>query len=1289
MGDACELLGGAQYCNDAFELTEQCPAECSQLTRIQACSPLIRGFVSPLGAVLPIYTLVAALLVAMVSVAAKNIATSYSGEPSRYAEPRLLRRMPSSMVFANGMRVAGYADSALGDACFALIVCFTVVLFLVYLLIIADFYWACEFTGPDNCCLQGKHPLLGDYDVNSKTFFGWWVTTLCWAGTLGCHQTKLRNWCRSHVSLAEASYVWIAVPSRVEDLSVKRSCAIGVASALYRAFSRKQFEETVRVHSTRDGTRFFVFQCQRYVIDVEAAEIRKSDPVLKSHLQLYSGGRADSISGLSSEEHQEKLAFLGPNLIPFEVDTVGDALCKEFLSGFYLYQLLIYSAWIWSSWLLVGGLLASVVVLSGALNIRLARRNQRRIQQLTAHESQVMVKRDNAWVEVDAVQLVPGDVIQLAEGTIPCDCVIIQGEAATDESGLTGESMPVRKVALPPFAAADAGLRPLAHSGAPMDQSVEVNRSSSPLAKDAEAIAASADGKEDAGDPIHPRHRLFSGSALLYAAQPDNSATNSDASVVVCVVCATGISTTKGQLVSAILFPTKLAFSYDIELAVVIGILGLYAAACCSTAVVLLQNNGSEMPFVTTWVYAVFTASQVLSPLLPVALRTGEQNASARLATNSKIFCIDPKRIAISGKVRVFAFDKTGTLTQPGLEFQAAHWSTAVNGAVESGSGGSEPRFVGSPQQNQDGFFATNRAPAEVIRGMACCHAVSIATGLAADGTEPQQLMGNEVEVKMFGATGWRIQPVSATNDGIATGGRSAGISRVVGGHGSGSLDILRRFEFSHDRMTMSVIARDPFENATYVFCKGAYERVGQLCEPSTLPMDYTTIAEMHARQGNYVLALGMRRLTTDDEKHKQLLQEAVSRDAVESQLEFVSLLLFRNSLKPDSREAIEALKAGNVRPIMVTGDTAGTAAFIAQECGMLESSKRLLCGDVDAGNDTVIWRPLRTDASVVDTNPQPAQNADSDEILSTVQVLQILSASQNASTGLVSDGAGRLNSARSIELAMTGNCFSELERQHTAGPQSILDDLLLHTRIFARVSPAQKSAVVSLHMARGLVVGMCGDGGNDCGALRRAHVGIALSEAEASLVAPFTSASKSCISCVDLLREGRGALATSFASYKFLMQYGTAFSAAKLLAYYYGVILCAVHYIIVDVALIITLTFTITLARPVPTLGPDRPTASLFGATTMGSVVGQHAIYVATLVVAIHWMRMHDDYIQWGPSDPDAVPPMPVDAAEGRKWWYLGTCELLYHASTRTTQSTRTGHGAASAPGVAADATV
>jgi cation-transporting ATPase 13A2 len=66
----------------------------------------------------------------------------------------------------------------------------------------------------------------------------------------------------------------------------------------------------------------------------------------------------------------------------------------------------------------------------------------------------------------------------------------------------------------------------------------------------------------------------------------------------------------------------------------------------------------------------------------------------------------------------------------------------------------------------------------------------------------------------------------------------------------------------------------------------------------------------------------------------------------------------------------------------------------------------------------------------------------------------------------------------------------------------------------------------------------MCGDGANDCGALKTADVGISLSEAEASIAAPFTSAVHNIECVITLLREGRASMATSFQSFKFIELY-------------------------------------------------------------------------------------------------------------------------------------------------------
>lgn len=65
---------------------------------------------------------------------------------------------------------------------------------------------------------------------------------------------------------------------------------------------------------------------------------------------------------------------------------------------------------------------------------------------------------------------------------------------------------------------------------------------------------------------------------------------------------------------------------------------------------------------------------------------------------------------------------------------------------------------------------------------------------------------------------------------------------------------------------------------------------------------------------------------------------------------------------------------------------------------------------------------------------------------------------------------------------------------------------MLVRGQVFARMSPDEKHELVEKMQSLDYVCGFCGDGANDCGALKAADVGISLSEAEASVAAPFTS---------------------------------------------------------------------------------------------------------------------------------------------------------------------------------------
>ena len=173
-----------------------------------------------------------------------------------------------------------------------------------------------------------------------------------------------------------------------------------------------------------------------------------------------------------------------------------------------------------------------------------------------------------------------------------------------------------------------------------------------------------------------------------------------------------------------------------------------------------------------------------------------------------------------------------------------------------------------------------------------------------------------------------------------------------------------------------------------------------------------------------------------------------------------------------------------------------------------------------------------------------------------------------------------------------------------------------------------------------GYSVGFCGDGANDCGALKAAHVGISLSEAEASVAAPFTARSGN-ISCVPIIvREGRCALVTSFGVFKYMALYSLIQFISVLILYSLRTTLGDYMFLYHD--LFITTTVAVLMGRtdPYPQLVVHRPKGSLLTSSNMLSLVMQISLTAAIQLGALLLLMLQPWYQPVRPEGDEVIIP-------------------------------------------------
>lgn len=175
-------------------------------------------------------------------------------------------------------------------------------------------------------------------------------------------------------------------------------------------------------------------------LDAQQAE-KLSNQEAFSHL-------ATSETGLSSTEAGQRLTQFGRNALEEKKTNPLQKLLSYFWGPipWMIEVAAILSALVrhWPDFVIIMALLIFNAVIGFWQEFKAANALEALKSQLALR---ARVRRDGQWHEVDAAELVPGDIIRLRMGDIiPADAKLTEGDyLAVDQSALTGESLPVDK----------------------------------------------------------------------------------------------------------------------------------------------------------------------------------------------------------------------------------------------------------------------------------------------------------------------------------------------------------------------------------------------------------------------------------------------------------------------------------------------------------------------------------------------------------------------------------------------------------------------------------------------------------------------------------------------------------------------------------------------------------------------------------------------------------------------------------------------------------------------------
>lgn len=985
------------------------------------------------------------------------------------------------------------------------------------------------------------------------------------------------------------------------------------------------------IHDAR--IKFFEFKLFKYLYDSQSNSFHAIKFDIKTSQEKI---HKYFLQGLNQDEIMHQKLIFGDSDLDIKVDSLFSLFIKEVTDPFYIFQVLSIILWLNNHYVNYAIVIIITTIISLVVSVYDTWQNLLSIQKMAKYSCPVQVYRrsknkssftqdceaeEKLNLTVSSVELVPGDLLELPEDglALPCDMILVNGTVIVNESMLTGESTPIVKTHIP-------------------------------------------NTKNQFDASLDKKYILYAGTKIIQKRAHGGGK-------VLGLVFSTAFNTEKGNLIRSILFPKEVEFKFKSDSVKYILFMACLSFTGFLISLPFMIKNGTD--YLQIFLRAMDLVTTTVPPSLPACIGIGISYALSRLR-KSGIKCINRDRVNVTGKINMICFDKTGTLTEDHLDINGFRPVTFSKNSFNFETYKDNCRDLCSDNLNYY-KSKMNNGPKEkskdlnsmFVECLATCHSITKVNGkmvgdpidvkmFEASGWTLKENLENQENYDSLISTYVRPAEEKDLKDKLSSLEEFDDEDLIMRTHYE--LGIVRRFDFSSKLQRMSVIVKNVNEPYFKSFCKGSPEKIKELCKADTIPVNFNFILNKYTMKGYRVLALAAKVFKMD-----YMQSQRVERNVIESNMIFLGLLIVQNKLKEKTSSSIETLHNANLKMVMATGDNILTAISVAKECQLIDSNVPIYTCELNKENNEQVlsWNMVDTfldreeDKSLMEENMQELNftqamlngqddlaNAGITHYFHPESLGEINPSSYDSRLILADKEKDFVNKeiAQDIEsevlnidvekypnkeeefiISITGSTFEHLWKLRNKYLTSKNERYKLHYEtfrlvlqncyIYARMSPDHKTILVDCLREEKFTVCMCGDGANDCGALRAADVGVSLSSEEASIAAPFTSniADISCL--IKLFREGKASLVSSIQTFKYMMIYSIIQFVSVTILMIFNSYLTDNQFLVSDLFIIFPMAILIARTGAYYKLTPHQPTGALISIPIVSSILLQTVI--------------------------------------------------------------------------------